>query len=181
MKIADFLSQWTGRPVTDLFSAEPLVAVVFDGNGVPSLARWSPSLGVAPTAADLAAAIAAPDPAPGPAQLNAWAAAKVPGLLALMRTYAAAGATLKSDATPATLSDLLALITWGEANPTASQNWVANDLTVTPITGAQFVALAVEVGTYAQSVYAALATVLGEIEAGTIAAFAAIDAFAWPV
>lgn len=119
-------------------------------------------------------------PAPTQAQLQAYAGGKIAVLLGNMRSYTVSGVTLKSDATPATLADLTALIQWGTANPTLSQDWVANDFSTAMITGAQFVALAPQVGNYALSVYAALASVLGAISADTITTTAQIDAFAWP-
>ena len=127
------------------------------------------------------AGLAAPSaPAQTQAQLQAYAGGKIAALLGNMRSYTGSGVTLKSDATPATLADLTALIQWGTANPTLSQDWVANDFSTAMITGAQFVALAPQVGNYALSVYAALASVLGAISADTITTTAQIDAFAWP-
>jgi hypothetical protein len=120
-------------------------------------------------------------PALTQAQLQAYANAKSAPLLAAMRSYVSGGVTLKSDATPATLADLMALAQWGVANAATSQNWVANDYSVTAVTGADFVAFAPMVGAYALSVYAALATVLSEIASSSIATSAAVDAFAWPV
>ena len=118
-------------------------------------------------------------PAPTQAELQAYAGAKAQKLLAAMRSYTSGTATLKSDATSATIADLMALAQWGAANVSASQNWVANDYSVTAINGAGFVALAPEVGAYALSVYAELAGVLGAVAAGTITTTAAIDAYAW--
>jgi hypothetical protein len=114
-------------------------------------------------------------------QLQAHASSVAQNCLGATRSYTAAGVTLKADATPATLTNLLALTQWGAANPTASENWVANDFSVTPVTGAQFVAIAPLVGAYSQSVYSALATVLQQIASGAITALAQIDAASWPV
>lgn len=115
------------------------------------------------------------------AQAQAYASAKANGLLGAMRSYTSGGVTLKSDATSATLADLMALAQWGAANETASQNWVANDYSVMAITGAQFVALSPLVGGYSLSVYAALASTLTGIAGGSITTTAEIDAVAWPV
>ena len=120
-------------------------------------------------------------PAPTQAQLQAAAAAKAQSLIANMRSYTSGSETLKSDATPATLADLMALAQWGAANGSASQNWVANDYSVAAITGAEFVAFSPMVGDYSLSVYAALASVLGEIASGAITTMAEVSAFAWPV
>lgn len=115
-------------------------------------------------------------------QLQAYANAKVTALIASTRQYTASGATLKADATGPTIANLLALAQWGAPNPAAVENWVANDMSVTPITGAQFAAMAPEVGAYAQLIYGTqLAAVLEGIAAGTITAAAEIDAYAWTV
>ena len=135
--------------------------------------------------ASLQIVLAAAYPAGAPAttaSLHAYANAKAATLLSNTRSYSAGGPTLKSDATGPTLADLLALLNWGEANPTASTNWVANDSTVTAFTGAQIAAVAPLVGAYAQTIYSAeLATVLAEIAAATVTTTAQIDAYAWRV
>ena len=119
-------------------------------------------------------------PPPTAAQLQAYANAKVNALLAATNPYTAAGVTLKADATGATIANLLALSQWGAANPTVTENWIANDLSVTPITGAQFAAIAPLVGAYAQLLYGTqLAAVLAQIADGTITTTAQIDAYAW--
>jgi hypothetical protein len=87
------------------------------------------------------------------------------------------GVVIKADASAETITDLLACMQWGAANPTATKNWVANDGTVTPITGAQFVALAPLVGAYRQTLYSdKLGACLGQINSGEITTFAQIDA-----
>jgi hypothetical protein len=122
------------------------------------------------------------NPTPSVAQLQAYADSKVGSLLSAMRSYTAGGVVLKSDATGTTVAYLLGLQQWGAANPTMTQNWVANDFTSTPITGAQFVALAPLVGAYAQAIYSTeLAAVLSLIAAGTITTLAQVDAYGWTV
>jgi hypothetical protein len=113
-------------------------------------------------------------------QLQVEANAKANSLLGNMRSYSALGATIKSDAIASTIANLIALQQWGAANPTATTNWVANDFSVTQISGAQIVAIAPLVGAYAQSVYAALAAILGQIAGGTITTIAQVDSYGWP-
>jgi len=113
-------------------------------------------------------------------QLQDYAGSKVLSLLSAMRLYTVDGATIKSDSTVGTITHLLALSTWGQSNPTATDNWIANDWSSTPVTGAQFVALAPLVGAYAQLIYGTeLNMVLAQITAGTITTTAQIDSFAW--
>lgn len=121
---------------------------------------------------------AAPFTAPTLAQLQAYANAKAAAFLSAMRTYG----PLKADATAETVTDLMALEQWGAANPTLTSNWIANDNSITALTGAQFVASAPLVGAYRLLIYSTeLAAVLFGITSGTITTFAQIDAYAWTV
>src|SRR6185437_4335776 len=102
-----------------------------------------------------AAPVAAPPTVP---QLRAYANAKADALRAVARTYALTGGlNVLSDATSATGTDLIGLMTWGQANPTATTNWVDDNGGVVTLTGAQCVALAQDVLAYGQSVFAVLA------------------------
>ena len=113
-------------------------------------------------------------------QLQSYAGSKASAMLANMRSYTADGVTLKSDATSATLANLMALAQWGAANPTASFNWIADDYSSAAITGAQIVAIAPMVGAYAQLIYGTeLNAVLSQISSNTITTMAQIDAYGW--
>lgn len=117
---------------------------------------------------------------PTASQLQRYANAKAVSMLAAVRTYTAAGANLKCDATQGTFAYLMGQAQWGAANPAASQNWIADDNTSTPITGAQFVANAPLVGAYIQQIYSVnLHDVLAHIAAGTITTTAQIDTYQW--
>ena len=121
-----------------------------------------------------------PASAPTKSQLQSYAGSKASAMLANMRSYTADGVTLKSDATSATLANLMALAQWGAANPTASFNWIADDYSSTAITGAQIVAIAPMVGAYAQLIYGTeLNAVLSQISSSTITTTAQIDAYGW--
>ena len=98
------------------------------------------------------------------------------------RSYTASGVTILIDATQGSRTDLGNLAQWGTANPTALQPWVDNAGAVTPVTGAQYVALTPLVGAYTLSVYAVLAGALAALRASppTITTTAQIDALAWP-
>lgn len=122
-----------------------------------------------------------PAPAPTQAQLLSYGKAKADALLATARQYSAGGITLLIDASQGTRTDLGDLAQWGEANPTATANWLDNADGVTQATGAQFVAMAPLVGAYAMSVYAVLTPLVTSVKAGTITTAAAIDSAAWPV
>lgn len=125
---------------------------------------------------------ALPNP-PAPAVLKArlikYVNDKASSLLAVMQSYdttPTSGAVLKADATAETIADLLACMQWGAANQTATKNWVANDGSVTAITGAQFEVLAPLVGAYRQSIYSdKLGACLVQINSGEIMSFAQID------
>lgn len=115
-------------------------------------------------------------------QLTAYTSTKVAQMLNATRTYAAAGGTIKTDATAGTISHLLALQQWGASNPDAINNWIANDGTVQSVTGAQIVAIAPLVGEYAREIYSTeMTNVLSRIEAGSITTIAEIDAYPWTV
>ena len=168
-----------GKAITDCWPADVAAEFVSIAGVTPA-----PQVGwtYAGTPPVWAAPVVPPPPAATIAQLQEHANAKVNALLTATNPYTAAGVTLKADATGSTIANLLALAQWGTANPTAIENWISNDLTVTPITGAQFVALAPLVGAYAQLLYGTqLAAVLAQIAAGTITTTAQIDAFAWIV
>lgn len=142
-----------------------------DGSGAQTAAGLDAVLeGFGLPASGLAAASAS--------ALIASAQSKVNALLAGMRTYSVSGATLKSDALPATLVSLTALSTLG----TNSANWVADDGSVNGATGTQFAALLAAVQSYLLSVYAELATVVEAINASpaTITTTAQVAAAAWP-
>lgn len=115
-----------------------------------------------------------------PAALKALASALAAGLLSGARLYTAAGVTIAIDASQGTRTDLTNLMQWGAANQSAKQPWIANDGSVTLVTGAQFVALGPLVGAYALAVYAALADVLAKIDTGAIATIAQLNSYAWP-
>ena len=180
MQIATYLAQLTGFPSSTLFApANPLARISSTG-GVFSVDYWNVPGVAQPTPAQLAAAVAAADPAPAASSLKNYAAAKADALLSAMRPYSVSGVTIKADATDGTIAQLLALAQWGTANLTASENWIANDLSVTAVTGAEFVALAPLVGAYAQLIYGTqLAAVLAQIGSATITTTAQIDAYAW--
>lgn len=124
-------------------------------------------------------------PEPSKAQLLNYAQAKAQGILSAMRTYvgpSGVGGSIKSDATSGTIAHLLALVDWGRENPSAENNWIANDGSVQVVTGAQIAAIAPTVGEYARSVYSdAMSDVLTKIGAGTISTFAQIDSYPWTV
>jgi hypothetical protein len=113
--------------------------------------------------------------------LRAYANSKATALRAAARTYAlTGGVNVLCDATEATGTDLIGLLTWGTANPTATTNWVDDNGGVVTLTGAQCVALANAVLAYGQSVYAVLAAAMNGIANATIASPAQIDALTWP-
>ncbi len=121
-------------------------------------------------------------PAPTLTQLHVYATTKAAQLLSATRSYTAAGVTMKADASAATIANLLALAQWGTTNIASSENWIANDYSIQPVTGAQFVALAPLVGAYAQLIYGTqLAAVLTQITVETITTTAQIDSYAWTV
>lgn len=114
--------------------------------------------------------------------LQQYAYIKATSLIGSMRSYNISGKTIKADATGGSLAQLMALSIWGAANPTATENWVANDLSVTVITGAEFVAVAPLVGAYAQLIYGGqLAIIILAISAGTISTTEEIDLYPWTV
>ena len=100
--------------------------------------------------------------------------------LSAARNYVIDSVAVSSDATPDTRIDLSTLSQWGNANPTASKSWIDNSNVVTSLTGAQLVALAADVNSFALSVYAINASALSAIAAGTITSTAQIDALTWP-
>jgi hypothetical protein len=132
------------------------------------------------TAITAAQASAITNPPPTLAQLLAYASAQAQVLLATMGSYTAGATVIKSDATPATLTDWMALQQWAADNPTATTQWVANDNTVTALPATAVGVIAPLVGGFSQAVYQALATILSAIAAGTITTTAAIDAASWP-
>ena len=112
--------------------------------------------------------------------LAGYADRRLAALAEVPRSYTVAGATVLCDATQGTVSDLLALEKWGAANPTATVPWIANDGSVTPLTGAQVVALGNAVGPHRLGLYNTCADVHVQIANGTITTTAQIDAAAWP-
>ena len=118
--------------------------------------------------------------APRVEQLAAYANAKVPALLGAMIPYTSGATTIKSDATPPTLTNWMALQQWAAANPSGTTQWVANDNSVTALPASAIAPIAMQVGAYAQGVYQALATVLTAIAAGTITTTIWVDAASWP-
>jgi hypothetical protein len=120
-------------------------------------------------------------PAVTSAQLRAVANAKVDALFAVPRSYAlSGGVSVLCDATTQTGVNLNGLMIWGQANPTATTNWVDDNGAVTTLTGAQCVALALAALAYAQSVYAVLASAMNGITAGSITTTSEINALSWP-
>ena len=117
---------------------------------------------------------------PSAADLGAYASSKAQELLATMGTYTSGATAIKSDATPATLTDWMALQQWAAANPDATTQWVANDNTVTVLPASDVSSVAPLVGAFSQGVYQALATILTAITAGTITTTGQIDAASWP-
>jgi hypothetical protein len=73
MQAADYISTLTGKTVGELFfSAPPLVALEQDEDGKITVTYWDESLKAKkPTADDIAAAVAAPDPVAVPASVSA--------------------------------------------------------------------------------------------------------------
>jgi hypothetical protein len=118
---------------------------------------------------------------PSNEELAAHANSKAGVLLAAARTYVVGGVAVKADATSGTVADLLALQQWGLANSSLSSNWLDNAGVVTPLTGAQFVELALLVGPYRMAVFNALGAVMQAINNRTIATLAQIDSAPWPV
>lgn len=127
--------------------------------------------------------------APTPGQLNAYANAKVLGLLAAERLYggpAVAGVTMPAGvagitcAAAAAWSSLLTINAWGLANPTATQSWTDDLYEVFTLTGAQAVTFSNVALAYGQAVYGVLASTVTAIKAGTITTTAQVDGEAWP-
>lgn len=167
--VAEIIALPDGVDVAQAFHAD-ITLQPCDGSVSEGQTFNGTSFGPAPAAA-----------APTKAELSRMASGKVAGLSATPRAYTAAGVTVSCDATQGTIADLLALKDWGTTSPTDTAPWVANDGTVTTITGAQAVALANAVGPYRLGLYRTLSTVLGQIASGAITTAAQIDAAAWGV
>lgn len=118
-------------------------------------------------------------------QLVVYTQNKVAAILGSMRTYdgpPGVGGSIKSDATSGTISHLLALVDWGNANPTSTNNWIANDGTIQSVTGEQIAAIVPLVGDYARTIYSSeMSDVLDKIGSGTITTFDQIDLYPWTV
>lgn len=113
--------------------------------------------------------------------LRAYAGAKADSLRAGPRSYALPGGlSVLADASTPTGTDLIGLMTWGQANAAATTNWVDDNGGVVTLTGAQCVALADAVLAYGQSVYAVLAQAMNGVANQSIATTAEIDALSWP-
>ena len=114
--------------------------------------------------------------------LISFARFKADNVLKQLRPYSALGLTIHSDATNETLSSLFRFSAWGAANLDSVRNWVGKSHNVTPVTGAQFVALAPLVEAFEQSVYDTLAAVVAAIndDAKTITTHEHIHNFRWP-
>ena len=126
MKIADYLSQWTGKPVAVLFQADPLVGIAVDADGDPSITYWHPSLVPAPSAQDLAGVAALPDlPQPHPASVSRaqfFHAAAIGGIIT-----ADEGLAVFKGVIPASLFDALA--TLSEADKMAAEFAIVGNAT----------------------------------------------------
>jgi hypothetical protein len=115
------------------------------------------------------------------AQLLAHVSQKCAALLANMRSYTASGMpALKADASPATLTDLMAFEQDAATTPNDPVSWLANDFSVTMFTASQIAALAPRVGMYRKQVYAAAALAASAVIGGSITTVSQIDAVSWP-
>jgi hypothetical protein len=115
------------------------------------------------------------------AQLIAYANATLDRLRSVARVYTlGVGVTVKCDATQGTGTDLISLLNWGTAAPSATDQWVDNFGMVTVITGAQAVTLANSVLSYGKSLFATLAQACSGVGTGTITLASQIDALSWP-
>ncbi|WP_158812074.1 hypothetical protein [Beijerinckia sp. L45] len=190
MQLTQYLIQLTSLSGDTLFgtngnSANALCKLSADAAGTVTISYWNVPNITKPTDADLAAALKAPAPAISTANLALYAAKVQTAVLAKGQTFnvATSGATainVLCDATNDTRSDLALLALFGQQNPTGSKSWLDNNGNVTALTGAECVQLATLAGTYIDSVYAAMGTLLSQITAGTVTTTAQIDAYVWP-
>ena len=119
----------------------------------------------------------------GVQSLLQYANNKLNNLRALERSYTLSGSpsvTVKCDSLQSTGTDLISLMTWGQANPSGTDTWVDNEGNTTSITGSQAVTLANDVLAYGKSLWAVLATACAGIKAATITSTSQIDALSWP-
>jgi hypothetical protein len=88
------------------------------------------------------------------------------------------------DGLPQTRHDLNGFYTWGldqvARNLAETRDWFDNDWNKYTLTGAQCVALALPVGTWADNVYGAAQSLVAQINSGAITTTAQIDAAVWP-
>ena len=109
-----------------------------------------------------------------------YAAAKAESMVSAVGTYTISGTAIQCDCDQGTIADLLALKSWGSANPTVTSRFVQNNGAVVLLTGNQYVALAVLVGPIRLAIFNTLGTVIQGIMGGTITTQAQVDAAAWP-
>jgi hypothetical protein len=184
MKPTSYIQEVTGLSLDILFDPiTPLVKLASDANGVVSITSWTVPNVVQPTPAQIATAMAAPEPSPAQSLLIAYAQARQQTLLAAGITVnlgasGQAAVPVLCDGTYPTMTDLALLGLWGQANPTGSKSWVDNNRVATVLTGAQFVMLATIVGNWVQSTYPDLLDIVNEItvQPPGITTYAAIDA-----
>lgn len=138
----------------------------------------SPALWAALTSGNVADFVPA---APTKEQLSAFANLQLSLQLSAPRPYTSSdGTTIEVDATQATRTDLIALQKWGADNPTSTQNWVANDGTITPVTGASYSEISDQVGARALALYDKLGQIVTAIQSGQVTTFAGISNVQWP-
>lgn len=143
-----------------------------------------------------AAGIAAPAPTPAPsspppskADLIAHATAArdkilTAGIIVNVAPSAQPAIDIHCDGLPQTRHDLNGFYSWGldqvARNLTETRDWFDNDWNKYTLTGAQCIALALPVGTWADNVYGAAQGLIAQINSGAITTTAQIDAAAWP-
>lgn len=178
MQFIDYYAAQLNQPASALLG---LMSFRFDGTDY-SVVNWAPSLGAAPTPAQLAAVVALPDPAPTQAQLVAYAQAKQAAILAggySASVGASAPVQISTDAT--SLMWLQRALSTSGQSPSMTFQWAQRDgATVLTLTSAQVQAAAAAEGAWEQSVRSAYAAVATEIAAGAITMTAEIDAYSWP-
>lgn len=190
MQLTKYLIQLTGLSGDALFGtngngSNALCRLSADSQGNPTISYWAVPNIAQPSDTVLKDALNQADPAASQAMLNSYASTVQGKVLAIARTYnvAASGATAVNvlcDGTNSTRADLGLLALYGQTNPTGTKSWVDNNGATTQLTGTQCVQLATLVGSYIDTIYAALGTLLGQISSGTITTTAQIDAYTWP-
>lgn len=109
-----------------------------------------------------------------------YAKAKAEAMVSAVGTYTISGTAIQCDCDQGTIADLLALKSWGAANPSVTSRFVQNNGAVVLLTGNQYVSLAGLVGPIRLAVFNTLGTVIQGVMGGTITTQAQVDAAAWP-